>query len=107
MLERMKNGKGFIAALDQIGGSSPKALALYGVIEDMCHNDDEMFGQMHEMRSRIMQSPSFTKEHILAAILFQNTVHRKVDGKLTADFLMARERRCSYLKGRPWFSTTS
>lgn len=87
MLNRMKDGKGFIAALDQSGGSSPKALALYGVTEDMYHNDDEMFEQMHEMRSRIMQSPAFTKEHILAAILFQNTMHRKVDGKLTADFL--------------------
>lgn len=87
MFNRMKNDKGFIAALDQSGGSSPKALALYGVTKDMYHNDDEMFEQMHEMRTRIMTSPSFTSEHILAAILFQNTMHRKVEGKLTADYL--------------------
>lgn len=87
MLERMRNGKGFIAALDQSGGSSPGALEHYGVTKDMYHNDEEMFAQMHEMRSRIMKSPAFTKEHILAAILFQNTMHRQVDGQLTADYL--------------------
>ena len=75
-LVRMHTGKGFIAALDQSGGSTPKALKLYGIDESQYHNDDEMFDLVHEMRTRIMTSPAFTSEHILAAILFENTMDR-------------------------------
>ena len=84
---RMHKGKGYIAALDQSGGSTPKALRLYGIAEDAYHNDEEMFDLVHEMRTRIMTCPSFTSEHILAAILFENTMDRKVNGKYTADYL--------------------
>ena len=84
---RMHTGKGFIAALDQSGGSTPKALRLYGIAEDAYHNDEEMFDLVHEMRTRIMTCPSFTSEHILAAILFENTMDRKVNGEYTADYL--------------------
>lgn len=76
---RMHTGKGFIAALDQSGGSTP-ALRLYGIAEDAYHSDEEMFDLVHEMRTRIMTCPSFTSEHILAAILFENTMERKVKG---------------------------
>lgn len=86
-LERMSTGKGFIAALDQSGGSTPKALKLYGVTEEQYQGPDEMFDRIHEMRTRIMTSPSFTAEHILAAILFENTMDRQVEGKYTADYL--------------------
>lgn len=86
-LERMSTGKGFIAALDQSGGSTPKALKLYGVTEDQYQGQDEMFDRIHEMRTRIMTSPSFTSEHILAAILFENTMDRQVEGRLSADYL--------------------
>lgn len=86
-LERMSTGKGFIAALDQSGGSTPKALKLYGVTEDQYQGQDEMFDRIHEMRTRIMTSPSFTSEHILAAILFENTMDRQVEGLLSADYL--------------------
>lgn len=85
--EKMKNGKGFIAALDQSGGSTPKALKGYGVLEDKYKNDDEMFDLVHEMRSRIVTSPVFSSEHILAAILFEQTMDSKVKGKWTADYL--------------------
>ena len=84
---RMHTGKGFIAALDQSGGSTPKALRLYGIAEDAYHSDEEMFDLVHEMRTRIMTCPSFTSEHILAAILFENTMDRKVEGEFTADYL--------------------
>ncbi len=86
-LERMKNDSGFIAALDQSGGSTPKALATYGVEKDAYANETEMFQMVHEMRTRIMKSPSFTKERILAAILFEKTMDLKVDGKYSADYL--------------------
>jgi fructose-bisphosphate aldolase class I len=86
-LERMKNGKGFIAALDQSGGSTPKALRNYGLDETNYHNDEEMFDLVHAMRTRIITCPSFTSEHILAAILFENTMKRKIDNKYTADYL--------------------
>ena len=72
-LEKIKTQDGFIAALDQSGGSTPKALGLYGISEDAWSNDDEMFSVVHEMRTRIMTSPSFTGERILGAILFENT----------------------------------
>ena len=86
-LDKMKNQSGFIAALDQSGGSTPKALGLYGVTEDAWSNEDEMFAVVHEMRSRIMTSPKFTGERILAAILFENTMDREVEGRSTADYL--------------------
>ena len=86
-LEKMKNGKGFIAALDQSGGSTPKALRLYGVEETAYSNDEEMFTLVHEMRTRIIKSPTFTSDRVLAAILFENTMDRKIDDKFTADYL--------------------
>ena len=86
-LEKMKNGKGFIAALDQSGGSTQKALRLYGVEESAYSNDEEMFTLVHEMRTRIIKSPSFTSDRVLAAILFENTMDRKIDDKFTADYL--------------------
>lgn len=90
-LEKVKNGKGFIAALDQSGGSTPKALKLYGVNEDKYNNEDEMFDLVHEMRTRIVTSPSFTGEHILGAILFEQTMDREVEGKYTADYLIEKD----------------
>jgi len=86
-LERMKNDNGFIAALDQSGGSTPKALAIYGISKEAYADDAEMFELVHEMRSRIMKSPAFTKERILGAILFEKTMNSKVDGKYSADYL--------------------
>ncbi len=86
-LERIRSGVGFIAALDQSGGSTPKALMQYGVSKDQYAGDAEMFALMHEMRTRIIKSPAFSATHILGAILFENTMDRKVDGLFTADFL--------------------
>ncbi|MBA8772755.1 fructose bisphosphate aldolase [Staphylococcus coagulans] len=86
-LEKMKNGKGFIAALDQSGGSTPKALRGYGVGEDQYNNDDEMFKLVHEMRTRIVTSPSFTSDKVIGAILFEQTMDREVEGKHTGDYL--------------------
>ena len=86
-LKRMQNDKGFIAALDQSGGSTPKALANYGVMEDAYKDEAEMFQLVHEMRTRIMKSSAFTKDKILAAILFENTMDLKVDGQYSADYL--------------------
>jgi len=87
MLEKIREAPGFIAALDQSGGSTPKALMLYGVGEDEYSNDDEMFDRMHEMRSRIVTSPSFTGERILGAILFENTMDRQIEGRDSPDYL--------------------
>ncbi len=86
-LNRMQNDLGFVAALDQSGGSTPKALAAYGVFEDAYTNEEEMYTRVHEMRTRIIKSPSFKSDRILGAILFENTMDREIDGKLTADFL--------------------
>ncbi len=86
-LEKVRTGKGFIAALDQSGGSTPKALKLYGVGEDAYSNDVEMFDRIHEMRSRIITSPSFTGERVLGAILFEDTMDRQVEGQDTAAYL--------------------
>lgn len=83
----MHSGKGFIAALDQSGGSTPKALGLYGVEPSAWHNDEEMFDLVHAMRTRIVKAPSFTNKKILGAILFEMTMDRKVDGKYTSDYL--------------------
>jgi fructose-bisphosphate aldolase class I len=86
-LEKIRNAPGFIAALDQSGGSTPKALGLYGVTPDAWSNDEEMFTVVHEMRTRIMTSPAFDGDRILAAILFENTMDRQVDGQPTASYL--------------------
>jgi len=85
--ERMHTGSGFIAALDQSGGSTPKALKGYGIEETAYHSEEEMFDLIHQMRSRVITSPSFTSEHIMAAILFQRTMESKINGKPSADFL--------------------
>ncbi|SNR71262.1 fructose bisphosphate aldolase [Puniceibacterium sediminis] len=85
--ERMKTGKGFIAALDQSGGSTPKALKLYGVDEGSYSGDEEMYGEIHAMRSRIILAPDFTSEKVLGAILFERTMRAEVNGKPTAALL--------------------
>ena len=97
-LEKMRNGKGFIAALDQSGGSTPKALKLYGVNEDQYSNEAEMFDLIHKMRTRIIKSPAFNEEKILGAILFEQTMDSKIDGKYTADFLWEEKRVLPFLK---------
>ncbi|MBT8240662.1 MAG: fructose bisphosphate aldolase [Acidimicrobiia bacterium] len=86
-LAKISAGDGFVAALDQSGGSTPKALRLYGVEEDSYSNEDEMFDAIHAMRSRIITSPSFTGERIVAAILFEQTMDRQIDGRDTGDYL--------------------
>lgn len=86
-LKRMATAKGFIAALDQSGGSTPKALKAYGIPKDYYRTDEEMFDLIHEMRTRIITSPAFTREHIIAAILFENTMDRQIEGQFTADYL--------------------
>lgn len=86
-LQRMKNDKGFIAALDQSGGSTPKALLIYGVTEDKYNNESEMFEKVHEMRTRIITSPSFKSDHILAVILFEQTMNSKIENMWTSDYL--------------------
>ncbi len=88
-LEKIKTKPGFIAALDQSGGSTPKALGLYGINKDAWSNDEEMFTIVHQMRTRIITSPGFTGERILAAILFENTMDRDIEGKGTATYLWA------------------
>ena len=85
--DKVQNGDGFIAALDQSGGSTPKALRLYGIEESAYSNDEEMFSLMHAMRSRIMISSSFNGDRILGAILFENTMDREIEGKGSADYL--------------------
>ena len=97
-LQKMKTGPGFIAALDQSGGSTPKALALYGIKEGAWSNEDEMFAIVHEMRTRMITSPSFTGERIIGAILFENTMDRDVDGQPTADYLWNVKRIVPFLK---------
>src|SRR4051794_35451480 len=79
-LEKVRSGTGFIAALDQSGGSTPKALKLYGVDEDQYSGEAEMYDRIHEMRSRIIVSPSFTGERVVGAILFEMTMDRQVEG---------------------------
>jgi len=85
--QKVKSGSGFVAALDQSGGSTAKALELYGIPEDAYSDDDEMFTLMHEYRSRIITSPSFGGNRIVAAILFEDTVDRQIDGRASADYL--------------------
>jgi fructose-bisphosphate aldolase class I len=86
-LQKMKSQPGFIAALDQSGGSTPKALALYGIKEGAWSNEDEMFAIVHEMRTRMITSPAFNGERILGAILFENTMDRDIHGQPTANYL--------------------
>lgn len=96
--ERVHSGKGFIAALDQSGGSTPKALLQYGVQEDSYSNEEEMYVLVHEMRTRIIKSPAFNSEHILGAILFENTMDRSIDGMHTADYLWEKKGIVPFLK---------
>ena len=97
-LQKMKSHPGFIAALDQSGGSTPKALALYGIKEGAWSNEDEMFVIVHQMRTRMITSPSFTGERIIGAILFENTMDREIDGQPTADYLWNLKRVVPFLK---------
>ena len=96
--EKMTSGPGFVAALDQSGGSTPKALKLYGIDENAYSNDDQMFDLIHQMRCRIMQSPAFNGNKVIGAILFENTMDRKVAGKSAADFLWDERRIVPFLK---------
>ncbi|WPO80032.1 fructose bisphosphate aldolase [Flavobacterium sp. KACC 22761] len=97
-LNRMHSGKGFIAALDQSGGSTPKALSQYGVEESNYANEEEMYTLVHEMRTRIIKSPAFDSQYILGAILFENTMDRKIDGQWTADYLWEKKNIVPFLK---------
>jgi len=97
-LQKMKSHPGFIAALDQSGGSTPKALALYGIKEGAWSNEDEMFAIVHQMRTRMITSPSFTGERIIGAILFENTMDRDIEGQPTADYLWNVKRVVPFLK---------
>ena len=97
-LQQMTSKKGFIAALDQSGGSTPKALRLYGIPEDKYSTDDEMFDLVHEMRTRIIKSPSFTGDKIIGAILFEKTIERKIDDKFPADYLWEEKGIVPFLK---------
>ena len=85
--DKIATGTGFVAALDQSGGSTPKALKLYGIAEDAYSGDEQMFDLVHQMRTRIITSPSFDGDRILAAILFEDTMDRDIDGRATADYL--------------------
>ena len=97
-IDKVSKEPGFIAALDQSGGSTPKALANYGVEADAYSSDDEMFNIVHEMRTRIMTSPGFNGERIMGAILFENTMDREVEGQATADYLWDVKRVVPFLK---------
>jgi fructose-bisphosphate aldolase class I len=96
--EKVRNGQGFIAALDQSGGSTPKALGLYGVGEDAYSNEAEMFDRIHEMRSRIITSPSFNGDRVLGAILFEMTMDREVEGRPTGDYLWQVKQVVPFIK---------
>lgn len=96
--DRIRTGQGFIAALDQSGGSTPKALLQYGIKEDSYSNEDQMYAMVHEMRTRIIKSPAFDSKNILGAILFENTMDRLIDGKYTADYLWEEKGIVPFLK---------
>lgn len=96
--QKIKTESGFIAALDQSGGSTPKALGLYGVKPDAWSNDDEMYRIVHEMRSRIITSPAFSGKRLIGAILFENTMDREIQGKATADYLWEVKNVVPFLK---------
>jgi len=97
-LQKMKSHPGFIAALDQSGGSTPKALALYGIKEGTWSNEDEMFAIVHQMRTRMITSPAFNGERLIGAILFENTMDRDIEGEATADYLWNVKRVVPFLK---------
>ncbi|MFT8340167.1 MAG: fructose bisphosphate aldolase [Clostridium beijerinckii] len=97
-MNRIHTGKGFIAALDQSGGSTPKALLEYGIKENSYSNEDEMFDLVHEMRKRIIKSPAFTSEYILGAILFEDTMYRTIDNQYTPDYLWKEKNIVPFLK---------
>src|SRR5262245_57344334 len=98
-LEKMRTHPGFIAALDQSGGSTPHALRAYGIKDDAWSNAEQMFAIVHQMRTRIITSPAVTGERIIGAILFENTIDRKIEGKPTADYLWNVKRIVPFLKG--------
>jgi len=98
MLQQMRTGKGFIAALDQSGGSTPKALLQYGLDESSYSNESEMFDRIHEMRSRLIKSPSFNGNRVMGAILFEMTMERTIDGIGTAEYLWSKKRVVPFLK---------
>ena len=97
-LQKIKTSPGFIAALDQSGGSTPKALRLYGIQENTWSSDEEMFAIVHQMRTRIITSPAFNGERIIGAILFENTMDREIEGQPTADYLWNVKRVVPFLK---------
>ena len=97
-LERIRTDKGFIAALDQSGGSTPKALQLYGISEDQYQDEQEMFDLIHDMRARIITSPSFSQSHIIGAIYFEQTMERVISGMPTADYLWKTKKIVPFLK---------
>ena len=96
--DKVRQGRGFIAALDQSGGSTPKALKLYGVDESQYSGDDEMFDRIHEMRSRIITSPAFTGDRVLGAILFEQTMDRQIEGRDTGDYLWSAKGVVPFIK---------
>jgi len=97
-LTRMRDGKGFIAALDQSGGSTPKALRLYGIEESTYSGDEQMFDLMHAMRTRMILSPAFNGERVLGAILFEGTMDRSIEGLGSAEFLWTKKKVIPFLK---------
>jgi fructose-bisphosphate aldolase, class I len=97
-MQKIAAGRGFVAALDQSGGSTPKALRMYGVPEDAYSGEDEMFDRIHEMRTRIITSPSFTGDRIIGAILFEQTMDRQIEGQDSADYLWSVKQVVPFLK---------
>lgn len=101
--DRMTSGKGFVAALDQSGGSTPKALRLYGIEDDAYSSEEEMFDLIHQMRARIITSPAFTGDRVLAAILFEQTMDREIAGKPSTTYLWETRAWCPSSKStRAW-----
>ena len=96
--KRIRDGKGFLAALDQSGGSTPKALEAYGIPRDFYSGEQKMFDLVHQMRTRVISSPAFNSEHILGAILFEQTMERTVDGMPTGDYLWEKKGIVPFLK---------
>ncbi|GAA0855804.1 fructose bisphosphate aldolase [Aliiglaciecola litoralis] len=98
MLKKIETENGFIAALDQSGGSTPKALKLYGVTEDMYSGDEQMFTKVHEMRTRIITSQAFNGKRVLGAILFENTLDREIEGRASSHYLWQEKNVVPFLK---------
>src|SRR5688572_20624944 len=97
-LEKVKSAKGFVAALDQSGGSTPRALSLYGIPKERYSGDEQMFDLMHAMRTRIVTSPAFRGDRILGAILFEQTMDREIEGRGSADYLWSVKQVVPFLK---------